>query len=106
VGQSQIKVVYLIETWAQTLWKSELSIPVFSWKTYINIQVSDVTNWVDIFKIWNSNPAIGFLVQKTYPCQFLDQNSYLIMFYCVLGEFWAILGIIGGQWRHKGGQEF
>jgi len=36
--------------------------------------------------------TIGFLApKKTYPCQFLDQNNHFIVFYCVLGEFWAQL---------------
>ena len=43
--------------------------------------------------------------KKSYPYQFLDQNTHFIMFYWVLGEFGAILGKIGGQWRHKRGRD-
>ena len=48
----------------------------------------------------------AFSSQKTYPCQVLDQNNHLIVIYCVFGQFWAFLGTIGAQWRHKGGQDF
>ena len=50
--------------------------------------------------------TIGFLVPKMFPCQFLDQNNHFIEFYCVFGQFWTILGTIGGQWRHKRGKDF
>ena len=55
------------------------------------------------FEILTSWPV--FSPQKTYPYQFLDQNNHFIDFYWVFGEFWAILGKIGGQWRHKRGQD-
>ena len=46
-----------------------------------------------------------FSRQKAYICQFLEQNDYFIVFYWVFGEFWASLGKIGRQWRHKRGQD-
>jgi hypothetical protein len=44
------------------------------------------------FKILTSPSA--FSSQKTYQYQFLGQNNHFIVFYCVLGEFWALLGKI------------
>ena len=37
---------------------------------------------------------LAFSSQKTYQYQSLGQNYHFIVFYCVLGEFWALLGKI------------
>ena len=44
--------------------------------------------------------------QKTYPYEIWEQNYHFVEFYGDLGDFWTILGKIGGQWRHKRGQDF
>ena len=64
--------------------------------------VSDVTKGPRLLNFERLTSPLAFSSQKKYPRQFLDQKNHFIMFYCVFGQFRAILGAIQRRWRHKG----
>ncbi len=45
----------------------------------------------------NLTSPLSLSPSKAYGCQFLDENDYFSVFYCVSSEFWVILGTIWGQ---------
>ena len=51
---------------------------------------SDVTKGAKILRFGTSDLAVGFIIPKTYHCQFLDQTNHFIVFDHGFGHFWAV----------------